>query len=160
MFHSSFYLGGHMTKETTDLAPEAIDKQTKEQASPKPAKGNMLPLVLPLISIVGTYIAAAVLGNTKVILPTGNGSDAVSEALSNYALNDLSSKTVYIQMVTNGWVAKDLLKTIGDQNAAIIDNQVATAQLIQGTNALLTYGLAMVANIRIAVIVSVYSKKR
>lgn len=149
-----------MNTENTDFASEAIDEPIEEQAAPKSSKGGVLPLVLAFIAIVGTYIAAVVLGNTKVSFTTGNGSEAVSEALSNYALNDMSSKTVYNQMVTNGWVTKDLLKTIGNQNAAIIDNQLATAQLIQGTNALLTYGLGMVAIIGIAVIVAVYSKKR
>jgi hypothetical protein len=149
-----------MTTENTDFTSEAIEAPAAEQAAAKPAKGNVLPLALAFIAIVGTYVAAVVLGNTKVSFTTGNGATDVADAMSNYTLNDASSTTVYNQMVTNGWVAKDLLKTIGNQNAAIIDNQLATAQLIQGTNALLTYGLGMVAIIGIAVIVAVYSKKR
>lgn len=120
---------------------------------------NKLRMILALVSIIGTYIAAAVLGNTKVLLTTGNGNAAVDDAISNYLLNDASSKTVYNQMVTNGWVAKDLLKNISTQNSAIIDNQIAMAQLAQGTNALLTYGLGMVAVIGIAIVITLYAKK-
>ncbi len=120
---------------------------------------NKLRMILALVSIIGTYIAAVVLGNTKVLLTTGNGNAAVDDAISNYLLNDASSKTVYNQMVTNGWVAKDLLKNISTQNSAIIDNQIAMAQLAQGTNALLTYGLGMVAVIGIAIVVTLYAKK-
>lgn len=149
-----------MTTENYDLIHEEIEESAEQQEAPKTAKGGVLPLVLAVTAIVGTYIAAVVLGNSKVSFTTGNGSLAVQDAMTNYTLNDASSTTVYNQMVTNGWVAKDLLKTIGNQNAAIIDNQLATAQLIQGTNALLTYGLGMVAVIGIASIVVIYSKKQ
>jgi hypothetical protein len=91
---------------------------------------------------------------------TNNGSADVLDAISSYEINDATSETVYNQMVTNGWVARDLLETIGNQNATIIDNQIATAHLIQGTNALLTFGLGMVTVIGVAVIVAIYSNRR
>lgn len=145
-----------MTNENTEVAAtEVTTNKTDERA-----KGGKLPQILAYLAILGTYIAAVVLGNTKVSFTTGNGYTEVATAMSNYEVNDASSTTVYNQMVTNGWAAKDLLEAIGHQNATIIDNQNATAQLIQGTNALLTYGLGMVAVIGVAIIVAIYSKKK
>lgn len=137
---------------------EAINPAEQETSATN--KSGKLPQILAYVAIVGTYIAAVVLGNTKVSFTTSNGYSDVMTAMSNYEINDASSTTVYNQMVTNGWVAKDLLKAIASQNATIIDNQNATAQLIEGTNALLTYGLGMVAVIGVTIIVAVYSKKR
>jgi hypothetical protein len=50
-----------------------------------------------------------------------SGSSDISSAISNYKINDSTSTTVYNQMVANGWVAKDLLVAIGNQNATIIE---------------------------------------
>ena len=142
-----------MARENFEMAAVKFDNQDK-------APNESKPRILAYLAIVGAFIAGAVLGNIRVGLITANGASAIDEALSNYSLNELNSKTVYNQIVTNGWAAKDLLKAIGDQNATIIDNQNATAHLIQGTNTLLTFGLGMVAVIGITLLVAVYSKKR
>jgi hypothetical protein len=105
-------------------------------------------------------LAAAFLGNQTVQLVSQNNYRDVTDAMTNYELNDASSKTVYNQMVTNGWVAKDLLKTIGTQNASIIDNQVATAQLLQGTNTLLTYGLGTITVLGLVLIFFMSKRKQ
>lgn len=123
-------------------------------------KQSKAPVVFGVLAIFLAYMLALSFGQTKVDFQTENGSKDVSAAMSNFELNDLSSRTVYNQMVTNGWVAKDLLETIGNQNASMIDNQVATAKLLQGTNTLITYGLGMIAVIGVAILVNLYKSPR
>ena len=125
-----------------------------------PQKQSKIPLVLGILAIFLAYVLALSFGQTKVEFQTDNGSEDVSSAISNYELNDLSSRTVYNQMVTNGWVTKDLLETIGNQNASMIDNQVATAKLLQGTNTLITYGLGMIAVVGVAILVNMKNGPR
>lgn len=139
---------------------EALSGPMQDETLRGQRSSRNLQLVLTVLAIAAFYIAAVGLGNTQVSINSNNGTVAISDAMSNYAVNDASSTTVYNQMVTNGWVAKDLLEAIGSQNAAIIDNQIATARLIQGTNSLLTFGLGMVAVIGIRMMISVLANKR
>lgn len=135
---------------------EITDRTAKSPA--KTAKPNRVGLVLAVVSIILTYGAALFFGSTQVSFDSSNGADSVASAMSLYLENDANSTTVYNQMVTNGWVAKDLLETVGNQNATMIDNQLATAKLLQGTNTLIMFGLGMVAVIGIAVVSNLYHR--
>lgn len=60
-------------------------------------------------------------------MSTEDYSSLVLAALSDYEANASNTDNVYQQQVVAAWAAKDLLGVIGQQNATIIDNQVAAA---------------------------------
>jgi hypothetical protein len=57
-------------------------------------------------------------------------------------------------MVTNGWVARDLLETIGEQNATIIEQNSESSGITAWLffNTLFTLGVLSVAVIRIGIL--------
>lgn len=98
--------------------------------------------------------AALYIGQSYKAAEFDTGRASIVEALASYRSNDASSTTVYQQQVTNGWVARDLLETIGEQNATLIDqnseNNVMLSWLM--FNILFTLGFLSVAVIRIGIL--------
>jgi hypothetical protein len=115
------------------------------------AKGSVW--VLAGIIALNT-IASIFIGNFYERSDYSTGSDVITSAISSYKLNDASSTTVYNQMVTNGWVAKDLLVAIGNQNATIIEQNIESTWMIGWLlfNILFTLGWLSIALIRIGLI--------
>jgi hypothetical protein len=109
--------------------------------------------VLAAIIALNT-IASIFIGNFYERPDYSTGSSDISSAISSYKINDASSTTVYNQMVTNGWVAKDLLEAIGNQNATIIEQNTESTWMIGWLlfNILFTLGWLSIALIRIGLI--------
>jgi E3 ubiquitin-protein ligase DOA10 len=90
------------------------------------------------VILLAAVVSAIVTINAK---PTNTASSSVSAAnmsredysslilaaLRDYDSNASTTENVYQQQVVAAWAAKDLLGVIGQQNATIIDNQVAAA---------------------------------
>jgi len=75
--------------------------------------------------LLGRRLGAAVLAVVAVVVwfgmkpeePTTTDFDSrIVAAMANYEANASSTDNVYQQQVTNGWVAKDLLEIIADEN--------------------------------------------
>jgi hypothetical protein len=98
--------------------------------------------------------AALYIGQTYKAVEFETGRGSIESALSSYRSNDASSTTVYQQMVTNGWVTRDLLETIGEQNATIIEQNSESSSLTAWLffNTLFTLGVLSVAVIRIGIL--------
>lgn len=109
----------------------------------------LFALVIALNTAAALYI-----GQTYRTSEFNTGRSSIVEALSDYRSNDSTSRTVYQQMVTNGWVARDLLESIGEQNATLIEqnseNNAMTGWLF--FNILFTMGFLSVAIIRIGIL--------
>lgn len=125
-------------------SPEEIKKERKIK--------NARRSVIILSIIIALNTAAAIfLGQLYKQPVYDTGSYSVTRAISDYRANDLMSTTVYNQMVTNGWVARDLLKTIGEQNATIIEQNSQSNFMIGWLlfNILFTLGWFSIAMIRL-----------
>lgn len=110
-------------------------------------KNKALEIPVLIMALVAIFVAFG----SSVSVDQQNHSKDVSAAIASYQLNDSSSTTVYQQQVTNGWAAKDLLNVIGQQNATIIDNQVASVSIQSKTNFLLGVNVVMLALVTMAV---------
>lgn len=84
------------------------------------------------------------------------GSGSISSAMSNYDINNISATTVYQQQVVNGWVAKDLLEAIGDQNSTMIEMQSEKSGISAFLlfNILFTLGLIGIIILRIGFMIN------
>ena len=130
--------------EDTFKSPEEIKKERKL----KNARRNVI--ILSIIIALNTA-AAIFIGQLYKQPSYDSGRGSVSTAMADYRLNDMSSTTVYNQMVTNGWVARDLLKTIGEQNATLIEQNSESNFMIGWLlfNILFTLGWFSIAMIRL-----------
>jgi hypothetical protein len=107
-----------------------------------------------LVLVALNTIAALFLGQVIKAPDYSNGSSQISTAISSGQINALSSTTVYQQQVVNGWVARDLLEAIGNQNATIIDqnSDQLRLQAFLLFNILFTLGAICIAVIRIGLV--------
>jgi hypothetical protein len=128
-------------------SPEEI----KHERALKRTKQGVLVI---LIVVAVNTIAAMILGSVIKAPDYNTGYGEVSTAMSMYKINDAGSTTVYQQMVANGWVARDLLETVGHQNATIIEQNTDQIRLISLLlfNILFTLGAICVAVIRIGLL--------
>jgi hypothetical protein len=128
-----------MSLDNSENQPNPIPPSAVPEVSPKETKRTgKASLVFGSIAILASSVTALVVGSN-------NGNQAVARALSDYTVNDSSSTTVYQQIVTNGWVAKDLLTVIAHQNATLI--MLASA------------GVGVLGIIGIAVLFAIHGRK-
>ena len=156
--HEDTQIGGKLSDTQSQISTSGESNSTPAQTAPA-RKSSKITLIIGSLAIVAAYFSAITLSAVKVSFKTVNGASEISDAILNYKANDAASTTVYNQMVTNGWAAKDLLHVIGNQNSRIIDNQVATVHLMQATNTLIFYGLGVIAVIGIAILFGLNSRK-
>ena len=144
-----------MTTEDSMAIPEPIQLRDPQIVKIQRKVRNAKVMLWVFAFIIALNTAATLyIGQSYKAAEFDTGRSTITEALASYKINDATSKTVYQQMVTNGWVARDLLETIGEQNATLIDqnseNSVMTAWLF--FNTLFTLGVLSVAIIRIGIL--------
>lgn len=107
-----------------------------------------------LVLVAVNTIAALILGSVIKTPDYSTGSSEVSTAMSMNKINDAGSTTVYQQMVSNGWVARDLLQAVGHQNATLIEQNTDQIRLMGLLlfNILFTLGAICIAVIRIGLL--------
>lgn len=141
-------MSSDQVEEVTEVVETRNPKQVKLERRIRSARISVW--ILALIIAINT-VAALFIGQLYERPQFDNGRSSISSAITNYKLNDANSTTVYNQMVTNGWAAKDLLEAIGEQNATLIE-QNSEANWMFGWllfNILFTLGWLSVALIRI-----------
>jgi hypothetical protein len=144
-----------MTTEDSISAPEPIQVRDPQIVKmERKVRSAKVMLWIFAIFIALNTAAALFIGQSYKAAEFETGRMSIESALSSYRSNDASSTTVYQQMVTNGWVARDLLETIGEQNATLIEQNSESNGVMTWLffNTLFTLGVLSVAVIRIGIL--------
>lgn len=137
-----------MSEVKTSDTPYRDPAQIKFERKMKFHRG----LVWFLGLIIAVNTAAAIFIGQVFERPNYNtGASDIRNAITSYEANDRFSTTVYQQMVSNGWVTRDLLETIGNQNATIIEQNDNLTWIVGVLlfNILFTLGWLSIALIRL-----------
>jgi hypothetical protein len=152
---TSSSMGEVMSIEDSMAIPEPIQVRDPQivKIERKVRNAKVMLWIFAIFIAVNTA-AALYIGQTYKAAEFETGRGSIESALSSYRSNDASSTTVYQQMVTNGWVARDLLETIGEQNATIIEQNSESSGITAWLffNTLFTLGVLSVAVIRIGIL--------
>ena len=134
-----------------EVTDEVIARDPKEVKLKRKIRNAKISVWILAFLIAVNTVAALFIGQLYERPDFDNGRSSISGAIANYKLNDASSRTVYNQMVTNGWVAKDLLEAIGEQNATMIEQNTEANWMLGWLllNILFTLGWLSIALIRI-----------
>jgi len=152
---TSSSMGEMMSTEDSMAMPEPIQVRDPQIVKiERKVRNAKVMLWIFAIFIALNTAAALYIGQTYKAAEFETGRGSIESALSSYRSNDASSTTVYQQMVTNGWVARDLLETIGEQNATIIEQNSESSGITAWLffNTLFTLGVLSVAVIRIGIL--------
>jgi hypothetical protein len=148
-------MGEMMTTEDSMAMPEPIQVRDPQIVKiERKVRNARVMLWIFAIFIALNTAAALYIGQSYKAAEFDTGRSSITEALVSYKSNDASSTTVYQQMVTNGWVARDLLEAIGEQNATLIDQNSESNGMTAWLffNTLFTLGVLSVAVIRIGIL--------
>jgi hypothetical protein len=101
-------------------------------------------------------IAAVIMFSQLSTGTPDTGASAISATMSLDKINAANDANVYQQQVSNGWAIRDLLETIGNQNATMITNQneQSNRSNVLLLNLLFTTGLMAIVLIRVGVLVN------
>ena len=134
-----------------EVTDEVIARDPKEVKLKRKIRNAKISVWILAFLIAVNTVAALFIGQLYERPQFNDGTSGISAAMSSYELNNANTRTVYNQMVVNGWVAKDLLEVIGKQNATMIE-QNSEANWMLGWllfNILFTLGWLSIALIRI-----------
>ena len=97
------------------------------------------------LQLIGCFLFLGLYSNPSI----DDGSSSKATALASFAANDAGATTAAQQQVVNGWVARDLLSTIADQNSTLLtlqaqDNYKTHWLLFNGILSMTLIGIALI----------------
>lgn len=137
--------------QSSEVTEEVVIRDPKQVKLERKIRNAKISVWILAFLIAVNTVAALFIGQLYERPEFNDGRGEISGAMASYELNNANTRTVYNQMVVNGWVAKDLLEAIGKQNATMIE-QNSEANWMLGWllfNVLFTLGWLSIALIRI-----------